>query len=31
MPVEGPLLLENGWKVAFFFGPDGEIIELIEE
>lgn len=31
MPVEGPLLLENGWKVAFFLGPDGEIIELIEE
>ncbi|CAN7156083.1 VOC family protein [Rossellomorea sp. LjRoot5] len=31
MPVEGPLLLENGWKVAFLFGPDGEIIEMIEE
>lgn len=31
VPVEGPLLLENGWNVAFFFGPDGEIIELIEE
>ncbi|MCA1061019.1 VOC family protein [Rossellomorea aquimaris] len=31
MPVEGPLLLDNGWKVVFFFGPDGEIIELVEE
>ncbi|WP_060673985.1 VOC family protein [Rossellomorea vietnamensis] len=31
LPVEGPLLLENGWKVAFFLGPDGEIIEFIEE
>ncbi|BCB06024.1 VOC family protein [Bacillus sp. KH172YL63] len=31
LPVEGPLLLENGWKVAFFFGPEGEIIELVEE
>jgi lactoylglutathione lyase len=30
MPVEGPLLLENGWKVAFFFGPDGEIVEMVE-
>jgi lactoylglutathione lyase len=30
MPVEGPLDLENGWKVAFFFGPDGEIIEIVE-
>jgi lactoylglutathione lyase len=31
VPVEGPVLLENGWKVVFFFGPDGEIIELVEE
>ncbi|TMU83954.1 VOC family protein [Bacillus sp. BHET2] len=30
-PVEGPLVLENGWKVAFFYGPDGEIIEMVEE
>lgn len=30
LPVEGPLLLENNWKVAFFFGPDGEIVELVE-
>lgn len=31
IPVEGPLELENGWKVAFFFGPDGEIIEMVED
>ncbi|MFC7786595.1 MULTISPECIES: VOC family protein [unclassified Rossellomorea] len=30
VPVEGPVVLENGWKVVFFFGPDGEIIELVE-
>ncbi|MFI8577010.1 VOC family protein [Rossellomorea aquimaris] len=30
VPVEGPVILENGWKVVFYFGPDGEIIELVE-
>lgn len=30
VPVEGPVVLENGWKVVFYFGPDGEIIELVE-
>ena len=30
MPVEGPFFLENDWKVAFYDGPDGEIIELVE-
>jgi lactoylglutathione lyase len=28
--VEGPLLLENGWKNLFFYGPDRELIELVE-
>ncbi len=31
IPVEGPLVLENGWKVAFYYGPDSEIIEMVEE
>jgi lactoylglutathione lyase len=26
---EGPILLSNGWKAAFYKGPDGELIELI--
>ncbi|WP_179884850.1 VOC family protein [Bacillus sp. AFS015802] len=30
LPVEGPVVLENGWNVAFFFGPDGEMIEMVE-
>jgi len=29
-PFEGPLLLKNGWKVAYFRGPDLEMIELVE-
>ncbi|TLS34945.1 VOC family protein [Pseudalkalibacillus caeni] len=28
--IEGPTLLENGWKNAFLYGPNREIIELIE-
>ncbi|MBM7554221.1 VOC family protein [Thalassobacillus pellis] len=31
LPIEGPILLDNGWKTAFFEGPDGEVIELIEQ
>jgi len=30
VPVEGSVVLENGWKVVFYFGPDGEIVELVE-
>jgi lactoylglutathione lyase len=29
-PIEGPLLLENGWKTIFYQGPSLEIIELLE-
>jgi lactoylglutathione lyase len=28
-PVDGPILLENGWKAVFYEGPAGELIELI--
>lgn len=29
-PVEGPHMLDNGWKVAFFQGPDKELLEFLE-
>ena len=29
-PVEGPYLILDQWKVIFYSGPDGEVIELIE-
>jgi lactoylglutathione lyase len=28
-PVEGPFRLDCGWKVVFYEGPDGEVIELL--
>lgn len=30
-PAEGPLQLNNGWKTVFYEGPDGELIELLQE
>ncbi|WP_064092025.1 VOC family protein [Rossellomorea aquimaris] len=30
MPIEGPIDIDNRWKVVFFLGPDGELIELVE-
>ena len=30
MPTEGPFDIDNGWRVVFFSGPDGEVIELVE-
>ncbi|MGE8206120.1 VOC family protein [Heyndrickxia sp. NPDC080065] len=30
-PIEGPYFLKNGWKTAFYEGPNGEIIEFIQE
>lgn len=27
---EGPYTLNNGWKTAFYLGPDNEVIELLE-
>ncbi|MCR8643496.1 VOC family protein [Paenibacillus sp. N1-5-1-14] len=29
-PVEGPYDLENGWRIAFYEGPDGEKLEFVE-
>ena len=29
--LEGPYDLHNGWKIVFMEGPDGEIIELLED
>jgi lactoylglutathione lyase len=29
-PAEGPYLLENGWKIVFYEGPDHEVIEFLE-
>lgn len=29
-PIEGPLSLHNGWKTAFYHGPNNEVIELME-
>ncbi|MFT4413990.1 VOC family protein [Fredinandcohnia humi] len=29
-PVEGPILLKNGWETIFYEGPNKEIIELIQ-
>ncbi|KEO84461.1 VOC family protein [Tumebacillus flagellatus] len=28
--LEGPTHLENGWRNAFFQGPDGEVLELLQ-
>lgn len=28
--IEGPFLLENGWKTLFFDGPFGETIEFLQ-
>lgn len=28
--LEGPFLLENGWKTLFFEGPFGETLELLQ-
>jgi len=28
--IEGPYHLENGWKIVFFEGPDGEVLEFLE-
>ncbi|MFS0862685.1 VOC family protein [Fredinandcohnia sp. 179-A 10B2 NHS] len=30
LPIEGPLVLNNGWSIVFYQGPNQEIIELIE-
>ncbi|NGQ95165.1 glyoxalase/bleomycin resistance/dioxygenase family protein [Brevibacillus sp. SYP-B805] len=29
-PEEGPYLLDNGWKTAFYLGPDGELLEFLQ-
>lgn len=29
--IEGPYHLENGWQSVFYQGPDGEILEFLEE
>ncbi|MBB6453851.1 lactoylglutathione lyase [Salirhabdus euzebyi] len=29
-PIEGPLMLQNGWKTVFYRGVDREVIELLE-
>lgn len=29
-PVEGPLVLNNGWTTVFYQGPNQEVIELIK-
>ncbi|WP_042454023.1 VOC family protein [Neobacillus dielmonensis] len=28
--LEGPYLLENGWRIVFFEGPNHEILEFLE-
>jgi lactoylglutathione lyase len=28
--LEGPNELENGWRNAFFQGPDGEVLEFLQ-
>lgn len=28
--VEGPVLLPNGWRHVFFYGPDQELLEFLE-
>ncbi|MBM6616529.1 VOC family protein [Bacillus suaedaesalsae] len=28
-PIEGPLSLHNGWKTAFYQGPNEEVIEIL--
>lgn len=30
IPEEGPCELENGWKNAFYRGPDNELIEFLQ-
>jgi lactoylglutathione lyase len=29
-PAEGPYASENGWKIVFYEGPDGEVLEFLE-
>ncbi|KAA0546201.1 VOC family protein, partial [Bacillus sp. BGMRC 2118] len=28
-PTEGPIHLPNGWKTAFYHGPNNEVIEIL--
>ncbi|MCA1065555.1 VOC family protein [Rossellomorea sp. AcN35-11] len=30
LSLEGPYLIRDRWKVIFYPGPDGEVIELVE-
>ncbi|WP_342432442.1 VOC family protein [Neobacillus sp. FSL H8-0543] len=29
-PLEGPYVLENGWKTVFYEGPDHEVLEFLQ-
>ncbi|WP_442601945.1 VOC family protein [Paenibacillus sp. KN14-4R] len=30
LPCEGPYNLENGWRISFYEGPNGELLEFVE-